>query len=177
MCHYITLTELFSVQAYSLFKYIPRGIVVTFDDFSAVWAYPHSIGQLQICILLSAVVACLRRSEELASLDAGLVVKHALVVNLLIDFSESSVLHCTRNLMIAHHAGDISVFSEDDVVSHDEVRRHLLCVVLAHIRHPLAVLGERKACLLTILAGIRRMLRYLIRLHVLVYTRAFFFIV
>ena len=170
MCHYITLTELFSVQAYSLFKYVPRGIVVTFDNFTAVWAYPHSVGQLQICILLSAVITRLRRSEELSGLDAGFVVEHALVVNFLVDFSETSVLHCTRNLVIAHHASDISVFSEDDVVSHNEITCHLLCVVLAHIRHPLAMLGERNACLLTVSAGIRRMLRYLIRLHVLIYT-------
>ena len=170
MCHYITLTELFSVQAYSLFKYIPCGIIVTFDDFSAVWAYPHSVGQLQICILLPAVVACLRRSEELSGLDARLVVEHALVVNFLVDFSKSSVLHCTRNLMIAHHAGDVRILTEDDVVFHDEITCHFLSVILAHIRHPLAMFGERKACFLAVPAGIRRMLRYLIRLHVFVYT-------
>ena len=121
MCHYITLTELFSVQAYSLFKYIPCGIVVTFDDFSAVWAYPHSVGQLQFFILLSAVIARLRRSEELSGLYARLVVEHALVVNLPVDFAETSVLHRTRNLVIAHHAGDVRILTEDDVMSHDEV--------------------------------------------------------
>ena len=117
------------------------------------------------------MVACLRRSEKLSSFDARLVVEHAFVVNFLIDFSETSVLHCTRNLVIAHHAGNIRVFPEDDVVSHDEVRRHLLSVVLAHIRHPLAMLSERDACLLAVLASIGRILRYLIRFHVFVYTR------
>ena len=112
---------MFSIQAYSLFKYVPRSVVVTFYDFSAVWAHPHSVGQLQIYILLPAVITRLRRSEELSGLDAGLVVEHALIVNLLVDFAETGVLHRTRNLVIAYHAGDIRVFPEDDVVSHDEV--------------------------------------------------------
>ena len=43
MCHYITLTELFPVNAYSVFKYVPRCVIVPDDDFSAVWAHPHPV--------------------------------------------------------------------------------------------------------------------------------------
>ena len=92
MCNDITLTELFPVHSYSLFKYVPRCIIVSYDSLFAVWTNPHSIRQLKICILVTAVIAYLRGRKEASCLDTYLPVEHTLIVNLTIDFSESCIL-------------------------------------------------------------------------------------
>lgn len=169
MCYNVTVSEFFPENSYTLFKYVPRCIVVSDNDFPAVRANPHSVRQLQIVVLMPAVVAYLGRCEPSSSLDTLLFVESTLVVNFTIDFTDASILQCTRNLVIAHHSGYVGVFSEDNIVSHNEISCHLLSVVLPDVSHMLAMLCELKTCFIVIFSCVRRVLRNFIRLHIFIF--------
>lgn len=166
MCHDITLTELCSVQAYSLFKYVPRCVVVPDDDFTAVWANPHSVRQLKFIVLMTAVIAYLGRCEESSSLYARLIIEQTLIVYLPVKFSDACIRQCPRNLVIAHHTGNESIFSENDIEPRYEICSHLLSIVFSDISHVLAILCERNTCFFMVTTSHRRILRYVIRISV-----------